>query len=80
MAKFYRTIIQVEVLSEGGPVPEGMSLADIDYQITDGDWSGDTVIKKAEEVSGEEMSKLLMKQGSDPSFFGLDEKGKPVEM
>ena len=37
--KFYRTVYQVEVLSED-PTPDTMSLDELHYQITDGSWSG----------------------------------------
>ena len=78
--KYYRTVYQVEVLSEekfddGG----GMSLTDIDEAITNGDCSGRvTTIVDNQVVSGEEMVKLLKAQGSDSEFFQLDKEGNDL--
>lgn len=78
--KYYRTVYQVEVLSEekfddGG----GMSLTDIDEAITNGDCSGRvTTIVDNQAVSGKEMVKLLKAQGSDPEFFQLDKEGNDL--
>ena len=75
--KFYRTLIEVEVLSEEA-VDFG-DLAAVHYAITDGDCSGQWGITKSEPVSGPKMAKLLKKQGSDPEFFQLDDHGEDVD-
>lgn len=79
--KFYRTVYQIEVLSEEKFDNEGgMSLTDIDNAITDGDCSGRvTFIVNNEEKTGKEMAELLKEQGSDPEFFQLDENGNDLE-
>ena len=75
--KFYKTIVQVEILSEE-PIGEP-SLETIHYNITDGDWSGVTLIKEQKELDGAEMANELLNQASDSSFFGLTEDGEDVE-
>jgi hypothetical protein len=79
--KFYRTVYQVEVLSEEKfDESGGLSLTDIDEEITIGHSSG-RVIKLIdnEEKTGPEMVALLQNQGSDPEFFRLDKKGNDLE-
>ena len=67
--KFYRTVVQVEILSDE-LVPDPADLDGINYQITEGGWSGlaETIVLN-EEVSRERMAVLLIAQGSDPSFL-----------
>jgi hypothetical protein len=80
---FYRTVIEFEILSEH-PVAFN-DLAQIHYAITEGDCSGISHVKSQEEVAPEKMARLLLAQGSDPSFFGLEEPttccvcGKPAK-
>lgn len=75
--KFYRSVFKIEVLSER-PLPP-LSLEQIAYEITEGESSGDLVREKLEVVDAKKMAKLLMKQGSDPGFFQLDEHGNDAE-
>lgn len=64
---YYRTIIQVEVLSDS---PYGVTnLEDVAYDIDKGVCSGVVKIVSSEEVSKEKMAKLLIAQGSDPEFL-----------
>ena len=74
MRKFYKTTFTVEVLSE---LPLGdLGLEDIQYEITEGHCSGVTTTSEVKELSGPEMAKELLAQGSDPEFFDLDADGK----
>jgi hypothetical protein len=73
--KFYRTVIQVEILSEDKIDTDGMSLAQIGYEIVEGDWSGRVTTVSAETLDGPAMAKALQAQDSDPEFFFLDELG-----
>ncbi len=77
--KFYRTIIEVEVLSEE-PIGD-MDMDMIKYHTdTTGDFSGKYTTKSQdEEMDGVETARALMEQGSDPEFFGLDENGNDLE-
>jgi hypothetical protein len=76
--KFYRTVIQVEVLSEE-PV-DFDSLHGLGDAITTGDCSGQlTALVQNEEVDGPTMACLLQAQGSDPAFFMLTEDGSDLE-
>ena len=76
MSKFYKTIVQIEVLSteEIGDV----TLNDIVYMITDGHCSGHWEIASTEEITAPTMAQLLINQGSDPEFLGLDEDGNDI--
>ena len=77
--KFYRQTFSIEVLSEDSPLPEDISLEGLAYEITEGDRSGSVKMSAEDEVDGPTMARLLMKQGSDPGFFGLTETGEDEE-
>jgi len=77
--KFYKTIIQVEVLSEDNPIGDYVDLADLAYEITDGECSGNVEVKEKIELTGKQAADALENQGSDPSFFRLDDDGNDVE-
>lgn len=81
MRKFYKSIIQVEVLSEDHPISQlcGADLDQINWQIKYGDCSGCEEIVSETEISAKEAAEALLKQGSDPSFFNLNEDGSPLE-
>lgn len=77
--KFYRNVFVVEVLTEE-PIASCPELATVAYQITDGDWSGETTHQvENQRVSGRRMAKLLIAQGSDPGFFQLTPEGKNMD-
>jgi hypothetical protein len=69
MTKYYKTIIQVEVLSED-PY-EYLGLKELQYDITDGGCSGKTTVISSETLTGKQMARALKEQGSDPEFFNL---------
>jgi len=73
--KFYRTVLEVEILTDRDVDFGAWTLADIGYEITEGDSSGEWEVKQHEELTPVEMAKALMEQGSDPGFFGLAEDG-----
>ena len=75
--KFYRTVFQVEVLSEY-PITTDMSLEDVFYEITKGDCSGVATMPVCESVDGPTMAMLLQAQGS-PEFFNIDEEGNELD-
>jgi len=76
---FYRTLVQVEVLSED-PIPDDCTLKDLLEEIDIGDCSGRTEwLKSNEAVTGKRMAKLLQAQGSDPGFFRLTDKGADMD-
>lgn len=76
---YWKTVIQVEVLSENEPIQADMRLKDIDAAITDGDCSGLVEIIEITELSAKEAARALIEQGSDPSFFMLDKNGKRLD-
>ena len=65
--KYYRTVVTYEVLSVGPYYFE--NLEQLAYDTLFGDCSGVTLNVEYEEVSEEQMSELLVAQGSDPSFL-----------
>lgn len=74
---FYRTILQVEVLSET-PYNE-TDLEQVAYDIRDGNQSGKVSILSAnEEMNGRTAAIMLKEQVSDPEFFQLDAHGNDL--
>ena len=76
--KFFRTVIEVVVLSEDTPI-EYDSLYDVASAIDEGDCSGSVKLVEAKKISAVEAAKGLQEQGSDPEFFHLDENGNELE-
>lgn len=72
--KFFKTIIRVEVLSEGGPVND-LSLKEIAHEIYYGDCVGTSEVISTKEISPSDCAEELCKMGSEPEFFGLDRDG-----
>ncbi len=72
--KFTKTIIEVVIISEDGYDPAGLD--GVHYDITDGECSGKWNIVSQRTLNPKQAAKELLKQGSDPSFFQLDENGK----
>jgi hypothetical protein len=68
---YHRTVLTIEVLSEDEPYEGG--LEKLSYEITEGSCSGAILDETYEEVTPERMAELLVAQGSDPAFFGLNE-------
>jgi hypothetical protein len=75
--KFYRTKVTVEVLSED-PIATDASLYSICEAITTGGCSGVVNISEPGVLNGKEAAVALLKQGSDPEFFRIDEQGKDL--
>ena len=79
--KFYKTVIQVIVLSED-PLEfdeDNSVLGQLDYQVTEGDCSGQVKLMESVAVTGPAMAQLLREQNSDPSFFNLTDDGEDEE-
>lgn len=73
--KFYKSVIELTILSEEIIPWDEYELSDIGYAITDGDCSGMMHQTKFEELNGKQAADELIAQGSDPGFFCLDEDG-----
>ena len=73
---FYRTVIEVEVLSEGPYMFR--ILRDTAFDIMEGLCSGCCTVRVVESVDGLKMAGLLTSQGSDPGFFNLDSEGNEL--
>jgi hypothetical protein len=67
LSKLYKTVYTIEVLSDE-PLGE-VSLADIQYEITEGHCSGVFREKSCDELTEYEMARALIRQGSDPTFL-----------
>jgi len=76
--KFYKTVIQVEILSEE-PYSSPTTLDQIHYDITFGDCSGYLSLLTSQELSRKDFIEEVFKQGSDPGFFNLQEDGTDLE-
>lgn len=78
MSTFYRTIIEIEVVSKDEPyeLDDLMQLAcDIDNPGQDSDVAGKWRVVRTEEIPGQEAARMIKACGDDPEFFGLDEQG-----
>lgn len=76
--KFYKSIVQIEVLSEDWPVGKlcGPDLKTITWAIKEGTLFGKTKILTETELSGKEMADALRNQGADPAEFMLNDNGE----
>jgi hypothetical protein len=76
--KLYRTVIQIEVLSEE-PIDTDMSLDDIEEECNTGSYSGvhDWIVTN-EVLEGQAAADATLKQGSSPDFFQMDENGNEL--
>ena len=74
---FHKYEIRVVVLTED-PIPDDASLEEIAHQGVEGDYSIDWKIDHAP-IDAPTTAKLLLKQRSDPEFFGLDENGNDAD-
>jgi len=77
MKKFFKTTIQIEILSE--VKYNSTDLEQIKYDITEGHCSGVVDVKGYEELTPAQAAKALRAQGSDPEFFNLNDEGEVVE-
>jgi P pilus assembly chaperone PapD len=69
--KYYRNVITVEILSDREWADDEITQLDtVDWQITNGDSSGQvTWTTVNEEIPKEQMAELLYAQGSDATFL-----------
>lgn len=76
----YRTVIRYEILSEE-PIKMMPSLDLIAENCNEGSWSGSFLEEEAinEELTGDDAVKKIYAQGSDPSFFFMDDEGNSME-
>lgn len=77
---YTRNLIIIEVLSED-PLPDDIGLPEIVREGYEGSYSieWDFIASVNDPISPELMAQLLLKQGSDPEFFGLHADGSPVD-
>ena len=77
--KIYKTIIQVEILSEE-PIDSSLSLSDIDYHITDGHCSGQLkTVSSNEEIVGKVAVEACREHGTSTEFFMMDGAGNEID-
>ena len=75
--KFYKTVITFEVLSEE-PIPANASIEAIIEESTHGGYSMGDDTRNQTELNGKQAADELLKQGSEPEFFRIDETGKDL--
>jgi len=71
--KFYKTIIQIEVLSE--EPYDNDDPAAIGYDCDEGDCVGTSKIVSQKVLTGKQMANALYDAGSEPGFFQLNDDG-----
>jgi len=74
---FYKKTIMVEFLSET-EFPDDINLANLVFEATDGDYSYAIVRETDSKMTGKKAARELLKQGSEPSFFHLNEDGTDI--
>ena len=67
--KLYKTTVTFEILSDG-PIPDGMTLSEIEYETLEGAWVGRFGDTTQEQIEGKSAEEMVYSFGSDPSFFG----------
>ena len=73
MKTYYKTKITFNVLSEE-PIPEGMNLDEIYRECVEGAYSGDLGFEsEVTKLTASQAAQELIKQGSDPEFFAIEE-------
>ena len=79
MRTFYKTVMQIEILSKN-PIPDTMSLKEIAHEATDGEYSMQYSSVSQDELTGKQAADELIKQGSSPGFFMLDDDGNDIDL
>jgi hypothetical protein len=75
---FFKKTIWVEFLSET-EFPDGISLESLANESVNGDYSMGILREVDSKMNGRKAARELLKQGSDPSFFQLNEDGTDAE-
>jgi hypothetical protein len=79
MKKLYRTVIQIEVLSD--EPYNGSDLETIAYDITDGHCSGlISDVTRNQILEGSDAVAEVRKHGTDLEFFDMDENGTELDV
>jgi hypothetical protein len=76
--KFYKTTIQITILSEEPYSPD--SIENIIEDITIGGCSGAWEIQQTDILNAKQMAVELKNQASDPEFFNINEKGEDIKI
>lgn len=75
--KFYRTVIQVEILSDYAYSED--DLRSIQFDVERGEVIlGEVSVEPSREVGGSTMASLLLESGETPSALGLSDDGVDV--
>lgn len=75
--RFYKTVFVVEVLSQGLPV-DNMALSEVLQEAEIGEFSAIVSDVTVTGLTAKEAAEELIKQSSDPEFFGLDKEGNDL--
>lgn len=75
--QFYKTVFRVTLLSQS-PVSEP-NLHELIQDIAGEECSADVAVLEQRTIAPEECARLALRQGSDPSLFGLDDDGNAIE-
>lgn len=72
MKGFFKTIVQVEILSEGpyvNELPVDKLLSSIEYDATYGHTSNYITVVRSDEITKDELEAECLKHGTDSTFF-----------
>lgn len=74
--KFHKTVYRVVVLTDDGPLPEGMDLGSIAYTISEGGAAGGLFLESSEPLTKEQMKESIKEIGyvKDVFMFGDDDE------
>ena len=75
--KFFKTEFTITLLHED-EIGDCLSVESVAGAMQEGDCSGCMAQHESVPLTGEEMAKALVDQGSDPAFLGLTEDGDDV--
>lgn len=71
--EFHRTVLNVVVLTDDGPVRDDITLAEIANEIDGGNYTGLWTETRSESLTADQMRVAVKLVGIDPGLFGLDD-------
>ena len=74
----YHKRIVFDILSEN-PIPDSMTLTELELECEEGYIIGGTETKKDEIITGRKAAKMVMELGGDLEFFQMNEFGNEID-
>ena len=76
--KFYRQVFHWEILSAGEPLPEDVTIYDVNDALLEGICSGKKISVSTHEISRKKAVALLAENFCSPEMFRLDDEGNDL--